>query len=400
MDFELNDVQKAVQRLAQEFARKEIVPRVDGWERGLEPFDWDLIPKMGALGFFGSTFPPKYGGTEMGFLSLALICEEITKAYFPLGFFFNMCGMTVPFTILNWGNEEQRGKYVPRLISGEWIGSFGLTEPGGGSDVLGGMKTRAVRDGDTYILNGSKMFNTLAHRAQVDIVFAKTDPDQGHRGVSAFLVDTDTPGFLRREIGMQTLGRFSWTAETAFEDCRAPRESLLGKEGEGFKIAMNALDYGRLTVACRAVALAQACLEASLIYAKEREAFGQEIGNFQLIKGLIADMVAEVDLARLGVYRSAYLKDKGQAATRETAIAKYFAGEVCGRASRAAAEIFGGYAYTDEFRLGMYLSNSQFMRTGEGSANILRLLIADDALGWKRADRHDIRRPFALESDL
>lgn len=399
MDFELSSEQKAVRQLARDFARKEILPVVpEIMAEGR--FPRELIRRLGEVGFLGATFPEKYGGSELGFVMLALISEEIGKAMPVLGSAFNMNSMTVPFTILNWGTEEQIERYVPPLISGQKIGFFGLTEPDGGSDVVGAMKTRAVRDDSHYILNGGKVFITFLCEADYGVVFAKTDPELKHRGISAFIVPTNLPGVTRQKMKLSALGSTMATGELTLEDVRVPKENLLGEEGQGFTTAMNALDYGRLTVPARAVGLAQGCLEEALRYANERMAFGKRIGEFQMVQHSLADMVVEVDAARLLVWRSAYLKDRDLPSTRESSISKYYSSEVAMRAVRAAAEIFGGYAVSDEYPLSKYLNYTYLLLAGEGSPNIQRVLIAEDALGWKNANRHAIPRRFSLRSDL
>jgi glutaryl-CoA dehydrogenase (non-decarboxylating) len=277
---------------------------------------------------------------------------------------------------------------VPGLLSAEIFGCNAMTEPDGGSDFLGAMRTRAIRDGDDYVINGSKMWITNANVADVAIVYAKTDPSAGHQGVSAFVVPTDTPGFETTRVPCRVLGKLMPTNAVSLTDVRVPAHFMLGAEGEGFKVAMNAMDFGRLSVAARSLGLAQACLDASLEYANFREAFGQKIGSFQMIKHQLADMVVEVAAARHLVYHAAALYDEGIVPTRESSIAKYYAGEVCNRAAQAATEIFGGYAFSDELPISIYLNYAKLWQTGEGSANLQRVLLADDALGWKSMDRH------------
>jgi len=300
----------------------------------------------------------------------------------------NLQAATVPLTIKNWGRPDQVDKYVPGLIAGQVLGSNAMTEPDGGTDLLGAMRTTAVKDGDDYIINGSKMWITNANVADVVIVFCKTDTSAKHKGVSAFLVDTKTPGFEASRVKCRVLGSLMPTNSLTFTDMRVPADRMLGNEGEGFKVAMNAMDFGRLVVASRSLGLARACLDASVEYADLRTAFGEKIGSFQMIKHQIADMTAEVAAATELVYKAARMFDSGTVATREAAIAKYFAGEVCNRAAQATTEIFGGYAFSDELPISIYLNYAKLWQTGEGSANLQRILIADDALGWKPMDRH------------
>jgi glutaryl-CoA dehydrogenase (non-decarboxylating) len=324
----------------------------------------------------------------MGFEALALVAEELAYAYPPVSASMNLQAATVPLMIKNWGRPEQINKYVSGLISGTVLGSSALTEPDGGTDLMGAMRTTAKRDGADYIINGSKMWITNANVADVVIVYCKTDTEAKHKGVSAFLVDTTTPGFEANRVKCRVLGNLMPTNGLTFTDMRVPADCMLGNEGEGFKVAMNAMDYGRLVVAARSLGLARACLDASVEYADLREAFGEKIGSFQMIKHQIADMTTEVAAATELVYKAARMFDQGSAATREAAIAKYFAGEMCNRAAQATTEIFGGYAFSDELPISIYLNYAKLWQTGEGSANLQRILIADDALGWKSMDRH------------
>jgi glutaryl-CoA dehydrogenase (non-decarboxylating) len=383
---ELNALRKLVTR----FARKEISPRIRELEQAGE-FPRELYRRMGALGFFGPMLPDDVGGTELGYGALAIIAEELAYAYPPLSACMNLQAATVPLTIANWGTAEQRDRYVPGLIAGELLGCNAMTEPDGGSDFLGAMRTTATADGDDYVIEGSKMWITNANVADVALVYCKTDPAAAHKGVSAFLVDTTTPGFSARRVATRTLGALMPTNELTFRAMRVPRTQMLGDEGQGFKIAMNAMDYGRLTVAARSLGLARACLDASLQYGVERRAFGQPIGEFQMVKQKLADMTCEVAALRELVARAAERYDAGEIATRESSIAKYFGGEVCNRAAQATAEIFGGYAFSDDLPISIYLNYAKLWQTGEGSANIQAVLIADDALGFKRMDRHRTR---------
>lgn len=398
MDFSLSPEHEAIRDVARSFAQRRVAPNVSAWESAGQ-FPREMLREMGDLGFFGCAFPERWGGNESGFLSLVLVIEEIARVWQPLAGLFNPNSMTVPFTILNWGTDEQRARWVRPLIAGEILGSFGLTEADGGSDVLGALKTRAERVDGGWILNGAKMFNSLAHLADVDLVFARTSPD-GHRGISAFIVPLDSPGITARPISHSILGECMPSSEVSFVDTFVSDDALLGPEGGGFKVAMNALDYGRLTVAARCVGIAQGCVDVSLNYARERHAFGQPIGQFQMIQHLLADMVVDTEAARMLTYNSAWRKDCGETATRESARSKYFAAEVAARVSRSAFEIFGGYAVTDEYPVARMFTWAHLYRTGEGSANIQRTLIAQDALGVKPADRHSIPRPFPLASDV
>ena len=381
------ELAREIGQLVREWGLREVRPSVIERER-IGEFPRDLYQQMGGLGFFGCCFPESLGGTGAGFRALAAVSENLAWVYPPLSASMNLQAATVPLTIANWGSPEQQQTWVPGLISGELLGCNAMTEPDGGSDFLGAMRTRAVRDGGDYVLNGAKMWITNANVADVSIVYAKTDPDAGHRGVSAFVVPTSTPGFEAVRVPCRGLGKLMPTTAVSLTDVRVPADALLGAEGQGFVVAMNAMDYGRLTVAARSVGLAQACLDAALAYADERTAFGEKIGSFQMVKKQLADMTAEVAAARALVDLAAERYDAGDLATRECSIAKYYAGEVCNHAAQATAEIFGGAAFMDELPIGLYLNFAKLWQTGEGSANIQAVLIADDALGWKKMDRH------------
>ncbi len=377
----------ALRDTMREFGRRSIRPRVRELEAAGE-FPRDLYRELGALGAFGVMLPEDVGGSNMGFEALAVVAEELAYAYPPLSAGMNLQAATVPLTIRNWGRQDQVDRYVSGLINAEILGANGMTEPGGGTDFLGAMRTTAVRDGDDYVINGQKMWITNANVADVVIVYCKTDPAARHKGVSAFLVDTATPGFVARRVKCSVLGNLMPTNELTFDEMRVPASAMLGEEGEGFKIAMTAMDFGRLTVAARSLGLARACLDAAVEYADLRTAFDQKIGTFQMVKHLLADMVVEIAAASELVYRAARLYDQGNIATRESSIAKYYVGEVCNRAAQATVEIFGGYAFSDDLPIAIYLNYAKLWQTGEGSANLQRILIADDALGWKSMDRH------------
>ena len=377
----------AVRGLIRDWGARRVRPHFHELEEAAE-FPFELYRELGDLGAFGCIFPEAEGGTDAGFRALAAVAEELAYVYPPMSAGMNLQACTVPLTIHNWGSDELVEQYVPGLLSARILGCNAMTEPDGGSDFLGAMRTRAVRDGDDYVINGAKMWITNANVADVAVVYAKTDPSAGHKGVSAFVVPTDTPGFETTRVPCRVLGKLMPTNAVSFTDVRVPASSMLGQEGEGFRVAMNAMDFGRLSVAARTVGLAQACLDAAVAYANEREAFGQKIGGFQLIKKQLADMTCEVAAARALVDAAALRYDAGDIATRESSIAKYYAGEVGNRAAQATAEIFGGFAFSDEFPISIYLNYAKLWQTGEGSANIQAVLIADDALGWKDMDRH------------
>lgn len=380
---ELDAVRQSVFR----FMQAEVAPVIAGLER-TKTFPRALIERMGAAGFFGAAFPESVGGSDMGFAAVAAISEEISRTRPDFGYCMNLQAMTCPFTILNWGTDAQIDRFVPALIAGRSIGMFALTEPGGGSDPAGSMRTTARRDGDMYRLNGSKQWITFAHEADAGVLFARTDPGAGVRGISAFIVEPKRfPGYAATPIAMKTLSPILASCAVSLDDFVVPVEHRLGAEGEGFRIAMNALEFGRLTVSARQVGLAQACLEHSVAYARDREVGGQAIGRYQLVQALIADMAVEVGAARLLVRELAATMDAGAPANRIASHAKYFASRAAQNAARAAREIFAGYALADEYPIAMYAGFIDMLAVGEGSANVQRILIAEDSLGYKDANR-------------
>ena len=383
---ELDAVRQSVFR----FVASEITPVIDELER-TKTFPRGLIEKMGAAGFFGASFPECVGGSDMGFAAVAAISEEISRTRPDFGYCMNMQAMTCPFTILNWGTEDQVARFVPDLIAGKKIGMFGLTEPGGGSDPAGAMRTTARRDGDVYRLNGSKQWITFAHEADTGVLFAKTDPAAGARGISAFIIEPKRfPGYAAHPIAMKTLSPILASCAVSLEDFVVPAENRLGAEGEGFRIALNALEFGRLTVSARQVGLAQACLEHSIAYARDREVGGRAIGRYQLVQGLIADLAVEVHAARLLVQELAATMDAGLPANRVASHAKYFASRTAKNAAAVAREIFAGYALADDYPISFFAGFIDMLSVGEGTANVQRVLIAEDALGFKDANRASV----------
>jgi glutaryl-CoA dehydrogenase (non-decarboxylating) len=381
------DELRQLREVVRDFGSKEIRPVFRELEQA-GAFPRQIYRNMGELGFFGCIAPEALGGNGAGYQALAVIAEEIAYAYPPLSASMNLQAATVPLTIANWGRPDVAERYVPGLVAGDLIGYNAMSEADGGSDFLGAMRTRAERRGDHYVINGSKMWITNANVADVGIVYCKTDPSQRHKGVSAFVVETNTAGFASQRVKCSALGSLMPTNGLTFDDMRVSADSLLGAEGAGFTVAMNAMDFGRLSVAARSLGLARACLDESVTYANQRMAFGKKIGHFQMVKQQIADMTCEVAAVRALVAQAAQLYDDGSVPTRESSIAKYYAGEVCNRAAQAASEIFGGYAFSDELPISIFLNYAKLWQTGEGSANIQAVLIADDALGWKPMDRH------------
>ncbi|MBI4620161.1 MAG: acyl-CoA dehydrogenase family protein [Desulfobacterales bacterium] len=384
MNFFLTEEQRAVRRLARDFAEKEIMPVV-AEDDHTHRFQKEIILKMAGQGFFGAAFPEKYGGSNLGFIAHAIIVEEISRAESSLRHFFNMQALTCPLTILNWGTEKQKEKYVQKLIRCELFGVNAITEPNAGSDVAS-IQTTAIEDGDSFVLNGSKMWISNAPIMDAGVVYVKTDPGTlpKHKGISCFIVEKEMAGLTRKEIKNKLGHHCAPTGELIFENCRVPRENLVGELGQGFKIAMNALDYGRISVAAGAVGLAQACIDESIRYCNEREAFGKKIGEFQMNQQKIAEMIAGTEAARILLYKAAFLADNKVRNTLESTIAKHVASETCVRAARFAVEIFGGYGYSEEYPVARLYRDAILYQTGEGSSNITSMIIALDSLGWKR----------------
>jgi glutaryl-CoA dehydrogenase (non-decarboxylating) len=385
MDFALTAEEAAFRNLARDFARDEILPNIAQWERSGE-FPKATLRKMGQLGFFGSVIPEDFGGTGAGYVAHALLVEEITRAHFCLSTAFNVQGASVPRAILDWGTPEQKAKLVPGMVKGELIGCHAITEPNAGSDVAG-IETTAIRDGDMYVLNGTKLWITYAPVADIALVFAKTDPTERHRGISAFLVDRDTPGLTIHKMNATTGSNCLPTGEMVFDDCRVPAANMLGVEGQGFKICMKMLDSNRVTIPARAVGNAQACVDEAVKYAQQRKAFGVPIGTFQMIKQDIAEMISAVEASRWLVYRLAWMMDQGLPCRRDASIAKLFAAEMGHQIASKAQFIHGAYGFSPEYPISRHLVESQFLRVAEGTSNIHRIIIADDALGYKKANR-------------
>ena len=383
MDFELPEELAEVQKLARDFSEKEIAPSAAKDDKE-HTFRKDLVAKMGSLGFFGCLIPEEYGGNGLGFLAHALISEEIARVHSAIRVYLNMqAGPAV--TLFEFGNEEQKQKYIPGLLSGESIGLFAITEPDAGSDVAA-MKTTAKREGKAYLLNGTKIWITNATVADAGVIFAYTDRAQKHRGMSAFYVDLNQPGISRRDLDKMG-AHASPTGELTFENFEIPQESLIGQEGEGFKICMRHLNHTRLGCAAGAVGLATAAREAAVSYANQREQFGQKIGQFQMNQDLIAQMVVQEEAARLLVYRAASLADHGRPYNLEASMAKYAAAEAAAFNSDAAMKILGAYGYSTEFPVERYYRDAKSYQIVEGSVNIQKLIIAQDILGYRKANR-------------
>jgi glutaryl-CoA dehydrogenase (non-decarboxylating) len=386
MDFHLTDLQRMMADAAEKFAKKEILPWLErkGDTR-------EMIGMMGKVGFFGCAFPPRYGGSQAGFLAHSVVCEKISIVDSGLRSAFNLQAMTGPYTIMEWGTEQAKEKYIADLVSGKKLGCTCFSEPNAGSD-LASMETKIQDKGDHYLINGTKTWISNGNIADYAIVYGTFDRNLNYKGISAVIVETDQKGWQAREI--DKLGdKNSPIAEIFLDDVVVPKENLLGEWGGGFKVAMTALDRGRISVGSGAVGVAQACLDASIRYANERVQFGRPIGEFQMVKAIIAEMVSYVEAARLLVRRAAWRNDQDLPFTREVAIAKYFAGEAAVKCAGYAMEIHGGMGYSLEMPVEKYYRDSKLYQVGEGTANIMRLLIADDALGYKTANRPRLKVP-------
>ncbi|MEU2243588.1 acyl-CoA dehydrogenase family protein [Streptomyces sp. NPDC018338] len=373
MNLELSEEQEAVRRLAEDFVAREVTPHAVAWDRA-EEVDRAIVKKLGAVGFLGLTIPEEYGGSGGDHLAYCLVTEELGRGDSSVRGIVSVSLGLVAKTLAAWGTEEQKRAWLPRLAAGEALGCFGLTEPGTGSDA-GNLTTRAVRDGDDYVVNGTKMFITNGTWADVVLLFARTGDTPGHKGVSAFLVPTDTPGLTRRAVHGKLGLRGQATAELVLEDVRVPATALLGPEGKGFTVAMSALAKGRMSVAAGCVGIAQAALDAAVRYAGEREQFGKPIASYQLVQELITDIAVDVDAARLLTWRVADLIDRGQDFATAASKAKLFASEAAVRAANNALQVFGGYGYIDEYPVGKLLRDARVMTLYEGTSQIQKLII-------------------------
>ncbi len=382
ISFELTEEQRMIQDMVKKFAEREIQPHIAKWDEEAG-FDPEVLTKMADQGILGLCFPEKYGGGGMDYISLALACEELervdTSFRVILSVHIGLCGLG----ILQWGTEEQKHKYLTPMATGEHLGTFGLTEPNAGSDA-GAIETVARRDGDHYVLNGEKMWISLADVADTILVFARTDPSAGHRGISAFIVERTMPGYNSETIHGKMGIKAGNTGSFSLEDCRVPAENLLGKEGEGFKIAMTCIDNGRYTVAAGCIGLIRASLEASVKYAHERETFGKPIGEHQLIQQMIAKMERGQEITRLLVYKAGWLKNQGIRNTKETGMAKWVGCDEAWNAATDAVQVHGAYGFSNEYPVERYLRNCKGAVIYEGSAEIQTILQAQYALGNRK----------------
>lgn len=378
MDFLLNEEERMMQDMVRSFATKEVAPKAAEMDRTGE-FPVELVKKMGELGLMGVDVPEEYGGAGMNYMCYAIAVEEIARYCGNTSVIMSVNNSLACSPLQKFGTEEQKKKFLTPLASGKKLGCFGLTEPNAGSDA-GNVQTTAVKDGDYYILNGSKIFITNATHADTALIFASTDKSLKHKGITCFIVEKGTKGFevgkVEHKLGVNASG----TAELVLQEVRVPVENRLGNEGEGFKIAMYTLDCGRIGIAAQALGIARGALEESIKFAKERVQFGKPIAEFQAIQWMIADMATEIDAARLLVRRAAFLKDSGHKFSKESSMAKLFAAETAMRATTKAIQIHGGYGYIKEYPVERYFRDAKITEIYEGTSEIQRLVIASNIL--------------------
>ena len=372
MDFTLSAEQELIRRTAREFCDAEIAPHAAAWDRA-EAVDRGIVAKLAELGFLAAALPVEHGGLGLDHVTYTLIVEELGRADSNIRGIVSVSNGLYGKSVARFGSPEQLQRLLPPLAAGEELGCYALTEPGAGSDP-GGLETRAVRDGSDWILTGTKIFITLGTWAAHALVFARTG-EPGPRGITCFVVPTDSPGFESRPVKGKLGLRAQDTAELFLDGVRVPDTARLGDQGAGFKIAMTALDHGRISLGAGCVGIAQGCLDASVAYTKERRQFGRPVASFQLVQELLADIAVETEAARLLVWRAAATADRGERHTVEASVAKYFASEVAVRAANAAVQAHGGYGYVDEFPVGKYLRDARVTTLYEGTSQIQKLLI-------------------------
>jgi butyryl-CoA dehydrogenase len=373
MDFDLTDEQQLIRETARTFADRELAERARENDRN-NHFDTELVAKIADQGYLGAIVPQEYGGAGLDYLTYAVVVEEIGRHDSAMRTVISVQTSLVCSSILRWGSEEQKQRYLPKLCSGEWLGCFGLTEPDTGSDAAN-QKTRARKTDGGWALSGNKMWISLGNHAKVALIFAQTDPEKQHRGLACFLVPTDTPGFSTQEIHGKMGLHGSDTASIALDDVEVPDDAMMGEVGDGFKIAMSALDSGRYSVAAGCVGVCQGSLDLSVAYSKEREQFGRPIASFQLVQAMIADMRVQTDAARLLVFRAGFLKDQGRPSTTETSIAKLYATEAAQNCSHLAIQVHGGSGYVDDHPVERYFRDVRVTTLYEGTSQIQKLII-------------------------
>src|ERR1700684_4485381 len=376
--FALTEEQEQLRKEISDFAAREIAPNVLRWDEASE-FPLEVVQKLGAMGLMGVIFPVELGGAGLGYVDYALAVEELSAVDGSIGIIVASHNSLCTNHIFVAGNDEQKRKYIPLLASGKWLGAWGLTEPGSGSDA-GSARTTAVRRGNNWVLNGNKTFITNGHYADISVIIAVTDKGQGTRGLSAFVVEKGTPGFRAGKKENKLGLRASDTSELIFEDCAIPAENLLGKEGEGFVDAMRTLDGGRISIAALSLGIARGALDASVKYVKERRQFGKAIAEFQGIQWKLADMATELDAARLLTLRAAVLKDAGKRGTQESAMAKLYASEVAVKICNEAVQLHGGYGFIKDYPVEKFYRDVKLCTIGEGTSEIQRMVIGREIL--------------------
>ncbi|MBM7601981.1 glutaryl-CoA dehydrogenase (non-decarboxylating) [Virgibacillus halotolerans] len=391
MDFNFTEEQEMLRQTVRNFTDKEIMPNIADWDRKGK-FDPKILTRLAELGLMGVCIPEEYGGSGMDYNALAIVCEELERGDTAFRTAVSVHTGLNSMSILQWGTEAQKQKYLVPQAKGEQIGAFGLTEPGAGSDVAA-LQTTAVKDGDHYILNGQKTWISLCDTADNFLVFAYTDKAKKHHGISAFIVERTWEGFSSKATKGKLGIRSGNTGELFFDQVKVPKENLVGEEGEGFKIAMASLDNGRFTVAAGAVGQIMACLEASVNYCHERETFGKSIGKHQLVQQMIAKMEAGWQMSRLLVYRAGELKNQGIRNTRETSLAKWQACDFANQAANDAVQVHGAYGYSDEYPVERYLRNSKAPVIYEGTREIHTVMQAEYVLGYRKDKQLDRTLP-------
>jgi butyryl-CoA dehydrogenase len=379
IDFELTDEQRLVRDTAREFADGEIVPRVRENDRN-ERFDTELVQKLADMGFLGAIVSEEYGGRGIDYRTYALIVEEVGRADSSARTVVSVQTSLVCSSIERWGTEEQKQEWLPKLCSGEALGCFGLTEPNTGSDAAN-LSTRATKVDGGWKISGQKQWISMGNYAKVAMIFAQTDPEQKHRGLACFLVPTESDGFSASEIHGKLGLRASDTAELSLDAIEVPDEAMLGEVGDGFKVAMSALDSGRYSVAAGCVGICQGCVNASVEYAKEREQFDRPIASFQLVQEMIADQVVQTEAGRALVWRAGWLKDTGQPNTKETSVAKLYATEAAVQCANLAIQVHGGSGYVDDYPVERYLRDARVTTLYEGTSQIQKLIIGRAVTG-------------------
>jgi alkylation response protein AidB-like acyl-CoA dehydrogenase len=379
IDFELTDEQRLIRETARDFADGEIVPRVRENDRN-ERFDTELVQKLADMGFLGAIVSEEYGGRGIDYRTYALIVEEVGRADSAARTVVSVQTSLVCSSIERWGTEEQKQEWLPKLCSGKALGCFGLTEPNTGSDAAN-LSTRATKVDGGWKISGQKQWISMGNYAQVAMIFAQTDPEQKHRGLACFLVPTDSDGFSSQEIHGKLGLRASDTAELSLDAIEVPDEAMLGEVGDGFKVAMSALDSGRYSVAAGCVGICQGCVNASVDYAKEREQFDRPIASFQLVQEMIADQVVQTEAGRNLVWRAGWLKDTGQPNTKETSVAKLYATEAAVQCANLAIQVHGGSGYVDDYPVERYLRDARVTTLYEGTSQIQKLIIGRAVTG-------------------